>query len=232
MPRPLGAARPGLSRARLSLPRLLSGPPLLALLSRPRCPRARTRPSGRSGRSGRPGRPGSARRLRAGARTGLSRPWPRPADAGHRVLWPLPLTIRPLGVVRGRAVRAWRNARPRRSRPWRRRAIRAGARRAWRQVSGARPIPVSGVAAIPRIDRVRLGVEVGVARVPVAVRPAALTIHPVPPDANLLRPSSVGRPDLAYRADVQLPPVWGDVIWRRTGPARVLDARTSGYCRT
>jgi hypothetical protein len=154
----------------------------------------------------------AAGRLRPGALIGRAPavclappgPWPWAATgrARRRFVWPRPRAVR---RAHGRVARC-RPRRPRRliclapPRPQRRAALLAVAQRAGRHVS--RPWPVAGMAAVTGIDRVGARVQGGAEQlsvlwVAVAVggfggpatrataRPAALTIHPVPPDQSV-----------------------------------------------
>ena len=152
-------------------------------------------------------RAGATGRLRPGAivgrapAVGLSPPGPRPWAAARRerrrVLRPAPRAVGRTRVARSLARRSWWESRPRRHT-----AVRAATGRAGRHVG--RPGPVAGAASVAGIDRVGAGVQGGVKLgiLPVAIavggfggpatrataRPAALTIHPLPPD-----PERVGR---------------------------------------
>ena len=158
-------------------------------------------------------------RLRPGAIVGrappvrLPPPGPRPWAAARRerrrVLRPGPRAVRRARVARSLARRSWWESRPRHA------AVRAATGRAGRHVG--RPGPVAGAASVAGIDRVGAGVQggakLGILRVAIAVggfggpatrptaRPAALTIHPLPPDPERVRRAQcqARRPRLTLR---------------------------------
>lgn len=127
-----------------------------------------------------------ARGREAGPRTRLT--WPGTANARHRVAGTLPGPV----VLRCLPGGTWRIPGP-----GRHAALRAGPLRARRQVSGAGAltVPASRVALVTGVNGVGARFQVRVPLVSVAVgvgsatgtamrafaRPAALTIHPVPP---------------------------------------------------
>jgi hypothetical protein len=185
-----------IARPRIPRPRWLGGP--AGARARTRTRRIRPRPL----RLVEPRGPGTTRGRRAltwpGSRAarpwaGARRAWPGTTNAGHRVLGTLPGPVGGSGVVHRLPGRAWRV-----SGPWRHAALRPGPRRSWRHVRGAGAValPAARVALVIGVDGVGVCFQVGVPLVSVAVRvggvagpavrasvrPAALTIHPAPPD--------------------------------------------------
>ena len=131
-------------------------------------------------------------------RARASRARPGSANARHRVLGTLPGPVGRRGVVDGLPAGTRRVARPGRVA-----ALRPGARRSWRHVRGARSFALAAarIALVARVNRVGVRFEVGIPLVGVplrvgsaagpaaraSVRPAALTIHPVPPGHTVRR---------------------------------------------
>ena len=134
----------------------------------------------------------------------LPPPWPRPRAPARRerrrVFRPGPRAVRRAPVARRLARRSGRKSRPRRHAP-----VGAAAGRPGRHVG--RPGSVAGAASVAGIDRVGAGVQggvkLGILRVAIAVggfggpatrataRPAALTIHPLPPDPERVGPRAM-----------------------------------------
>jgi len=141
------------------------------------------------------------------------RPWAAARRKRRRVLRPGPRAVRRSRVARSLARRSRWESRPRRHT-----AVRAATGRAGRHVG--RPGPVAGAASVAGIDRVGAGrqggVKLGILRVAVAVggfggpaarttaRPAALTIHPLPPDPERVRRAVSSSPPPADVAAVAL----------------------------